>query len=89
MDAHLPGIRSELFAWRGLQMRRANQIPFSCPICGRKTDHPLDLFTEGAEIVCPFCKLKLTLHGHMWQEVQQELAKLGAGVKGQGSSKQK
>jgi len=63
-------------------------LPFTCPICGRKTDHPLDGFTEGAEIVCPFCKLKLTLHGHMWQEVQQELAKLGPRGKGQGSGKE-
>jgi len=62
-------------------------LPFTCPICGRKTDHPLDAFTEGAEIICPFCKLKLTLHGHMWQEVQQELAKIGSGGKGHVSSK--
>ena len=55
-------------------------IPFTCPICGRRTDHPIDVLKEGAEIICPFCKLKLTLHGHMWQEVQQELAKLGSGV---------
>jgi hypothetical protein len=64
-------------------------LPFTCPICGRKADHPLGAFTEGAELVCPFCKLKLTLHGHMWQEVQQELAKLGSGGKGQGSGKEK
>ena len=58
-------------------------LPFTCPICGRRTDHHIDSLIEGAEIVCPFCKLKLTLHGHMWQEVQQELAKIGAVVKGQ------
>ena len=51
-------------------------LPFTCPICGRKTDHPIDALTEGAEIICPFCNLKLILHGHMWQEVKQELEKL-------------
>ena len=69
-------------------MNKGKTLPFTCPICGRKTDHPLDLFTEGAEIVCPFCNLKLTLHGHMWQEVQQELAKIGSRVKGHGSTKE-
>ncbi len=51
-------------------------LPFTCPICGRKTEHPFSVLREGAELICPFCKLKLILHGHMWQEVQQEMKKL-------------
>jgi len=31
---------------------------------------------EGANIICPFCKLTLTLHGHMWEDVQREISKL-------------
>ena len=65
-------------------MRKVNKqrtLPFTCPICGRKTDHPIDALAEGAELICPFCKLKLILHGHMWQEVQQELAKIGSGIR--------
>jgi hypothetical protein len=33
---------------------------------------------EGASITCPFCKLTLTLHGHMLEDVQREIAKLKA-----------
>jgi hypothetical protein len=69
------------------KINKQKTLPFTCPICGRKAEHPVSALTEGAELICPFCKLKLILHGHMWQEVQQELAKLGARVKGQGSSK--
>ncbi len=71
-------------------MTKANRqktLPFTCPICGRKAEHPVDALTEGAELICPFCKLKLILHGHMWQEVQKELEKIGSRVKGQASSK--
>ncbi|HVN22408.1 MAG TPA: hypothetical protein VMT71_00450 [Syntrophorhabdales bacterium] len=64
-------------------------LPFTCPICGRKTEHPIEALTEGASLTCPFCKLTLTLHGHMWQEVQQELAKIGSGIQGPGSGKKK
>jgi hypothetical protein len=64
-------------------------LAFTCPICGRKAEHPLDALKEGAELICPFCKLKLILHGHMWQEVQQELAKIGSGVQPPGSSKER
>ncbi len=52
------------------------KISFSCPVCGRKTDHPGDEMFEGAIIRCPFCKLTLKLHGHMWQEVQKEKKRL-------------
>lgn len=50
---------------------------FTCPICGRKTDYPIAELTEGAKITCPYCKLTLNLHGHMLQEIREEIAKLG------------
>ena len=56
-----------------------NKISFSCPVCGRKTDYPVTQMVEGATLTCPFCKLTLKLHGHMWQEVQGEIGKLSRG----------
>ncbi len=53
-------------------------ISFGCPVCGRKKDYPVDEMVEGAQIECPFCKLKLTLHGHMLQEVREQIAKIEA-----------
>ncbi len=50
-------------------------LPFSCPICGQKKDYPLEELFEGAPLTCPFCKLTLTLHGHMWKDVQKDIAK--------------
>jgi hypothetical protein len=52
------------------------ELPFSCPVCGRKTDYPVAELVEGAVLTCPFCKLTLTLHGHMWKDVQKEIQKL-------------
>ena len=54
-----------------------NKLPFSCPVCGRKTEYLVTELIEGAVLTCPFCKLTLTLHGHMWQEGQKEIKKLG------------
>jgi transcription elongation factor Elf1 len=51
-------------------------LSFSCPVCGRKTDHLVTELVEGAVLTCPFCKLTLTLHGHMWEYVQKEIGKL-------------
>jgi epoxide hydrolase-like predicted phosphatase len=51
-------------------------LPFTCPICGRKTAYPVIELIEGAILTCPFCRLTLTLHGHMWADVQQEIKKL-------------
>jgi transcription elongation factor Elf1 len=53
-------------------------IPFGCPICGRKKEYPVEEMVEGAVLECPFCKLKLTLHGHMLQEVREQIGKLKA-----------
>ena len=52
------------------------KLAFTCPVCGKTTDRPLDELKEGALIVCPFCQLKLTLHGHMWQEIKERIAAL-------------
>jgi hypothetical protein len=51
-------------------------LPFACPICGRKNDHPVTELFEGAILNCPFCKLTLTLHGHMWKDVLREIQKI-------------
>jgi uncharacterized Zn finger protein (UPF0148 family) len=53
-----------------------NMLPFACPICGRKTEYPLTELKEGAILTCPFCKLTLNLHGHMWEEVKKEIQNL-------------
>jgi len=54
----------------------SKKLPFSCPICGRKKDYLLIELFEGAGLTCPFCKLTLTLHGHMWEDVRKEIQKL-------------
>ena len=48
-------------------------LDFTCPVCGKITDRPIDELKEQAIIVCPFCELKLTLHGHMWQDIQARI----------------
>jgi transcription elongation factor Elf1 len=53
------------------------KIPFSCPVCAHKTDYPITQMVEGAILNCSFCKLTIKLHGHMLQEVQREIEKLG------------
>jgi transcription elongation factor Elf1 len=50
--------------------------PFSCPICAKETDYPLEIFVEGAVLTCPFCKLSLRLHGHMLAYIQKEIQEL-------------
>jgi C4-type Zn-finger protein len=57
-----------------------DQLPITCPICGRKKSYPVGDLVEGSEFACPVCKLKLKLHGHMWEDIQRELAKLKKGV---------
>ena len=53
-----------------------SRLSFTCPICGRKKDYNVTELVEGAVLTCPFCKLTLTLHGHMWEDVQKEIRKL-------------
>jgi hypothetical protein len=51
-------------------------LPITCPLCGRRSDHPVENLKEGADLVCPFCRVKLNLHGHMWEEIRNEIAGL-------------
>ena len=60
--------------YNGFQMK--TKLPFTCPVCGRKTDYLLAELKEGAVLTCSFCKLTLTLHGHMWEDVQKEIQNL-------------
>jgi transcription elongation factor Elf1 len=82
----------KLFSWKDDRMRREShpgkeskgeamtaKLPFTCPICGKKKEYAVEEMVEGARLKCPFCGLELTLHGHMWQEVQEQLRKLKAG----------
>jgi transcription elongation factor Elf1 len=52
------------------------KLLFSCPVCGRKKEYPVTELVEGAVLNCPFCKLTITLHGHMLEDVQKEIQKL-------------
>jgi transcription elongation factor Elf1 len=52
-----------------------NKLPFSCPVCGRKKEYLVTELMEGAVLTCPFCRLTITLHGHMLAEVQKEIQK--------------
>jgi transcription elongation factor Elf1 len=49
------------------------KLLFSCPVCGRETDYLLSELKEEAVLNCPFCRLSLTLQGHMWEYVQKEI----------------
>jgi hypothetical protein len=51
------------------------QLPLTCPVCGHKNEFPLEVLLEGSTLLCPFCKLKLTLRGHMWEHIQMEIVK--------------
>ena len=51
-------------------------LPVTCPLCGRRSDYPLESLKKGADMVCPFCTVKLNLHGHMWQEIKSEIEKI-------------
>ena len=62
-------------------IKEEKKLLFSCPVCGRKTDYHLPELFEGAILTCPFCKLKLTLHGHMWKDVLKEIERLNGSGK--------
>ncbi len=53
------------------------ELPFACPICGRKTHYDVAELFEGAVLTCPFCKLRLNLHGCMWDDVREQIQRLG------------
>jgi hypothetical protein len=52
------------------------KLPVTCPLCGRKNEYALDALYEGSVIRCPFCRVQLTLHGHMWEAIRAEIARL-------------
>jgi len=52
------------------------QLPVTCPVCGRKNKFPLENLVSGAILTCPVCKVKLSLHGHMLEEIQADIEKL-------------
>ncbi len=68
---------------------RDTKFPFSCPICGKKTDYLLTKLVEGTVLTCSFCKLSLTLHGHMLEDVQKEIRKLRTKAERKGPSKER
>jgi transcription elongation factor Elf1 len=66
---------------------KEEKLPFTCPLCGRKTDYPWAELVEGAVLTCSFCKLRLTLHGHMLEDVGREIKKLKKTIKRRSFSK--
>ncbi len=56
--------------------KEKKKLPVTCPLCGRKNEFPLELLVQGSTLSCPFCKVKLNLHGHMWEEIQADIKKL-------------
>ena len=51
-------------------------LPITCPLCGRSNEHRVETLKEGLDMVCPFCGVKLNLHGHMWEEIRNAIAAL-------------
>lgn len=51
------------------------KLPITCPLCGRKNEFAVDRLKEGEKITCSLCHVTLTLHGHMLQEIQEEIAR--------------
>jgi len=52
------------------------QLPITCPLCGKKNRFPLAILKEWSTFQCPQCQVKLTIHGHMWEEIQNEIANM-------------
>ena len=52
------------------------QLSVTCPICGRRNEFPVKVLDEGYVMQCAHCNVKLTLHGHMLEEIRNEIAKL-------------
>jgi DNA-directed RNA polymerase subunit RPC12/RpoP len=55
------------------------KLSITCPLCGRKSEFPVESLVEGSVLTCPLCKVKLTLHGHMWEEIQADIRRLNEG----------
>jgi len=57
------------------------KLPITCPICGRKNEFPMESLVEGGIMACPGCTVKLTIHGHMWEEIKGEMERIRAETK--------
>ncbi len=57
-------------------MMEKPSLAVTCPLCGRRSEHPLENLKEGADMVCSFCGVKLNLHGHMWEEIRKDIEAL-------------
>ena len=66
----------------GERIMDEGHLAVTCPLCGRSGDHRIENLKEGADMVCPFCSVKLNLHGHMWEEIQSQIAKLKENASG-------
>jgi len=51
-------------------------VQITCPLCGKRNEYPRESLAEGAPLECPVCKVKLRIHGHMWEDIQREIARL-------------
>jgi hypothetical protein len=51
-------------------------LPITCPLCGKKNQFPVANLKEGAPLQCPNCQVKLTIHGHMWEEIKRDIDKM-------------
>ncbi len=51
-------------------------VQITCPLCGKRNEYPRESLAEGAPLECPICKVKLRIHGHMWEDIQREIARL-------------
>jgi hypothetical protein len=55
---------------------QTGHISITCPLCGRRCEHRLENLREGEDLVCSHCGVKLNLHGHMWQDIRDQIAKM-------------
>jgi hypothetical protein len=54
----------------------SKQLTITCPLCGRRYERLVEELVEGMDLICPHCNVKLNLHGHMWADIQNEIAQL-------------
>jgi hypothetical protein len=58
---------------------KKEKLPITCPLCGRKGEYRIENLAENTFWKCLFCPTSLTLHGHMWEDIKTEIAKLNEG----------
>lgn len=62
---------------------KKDRLSITCPLCGRPDEHLLENLREGEDMVCPHCGVRLNLHGHMWRDIQDQIAKMNHDDSGQ------